>query len=237
MSLYIIGDLHLSFSTHKPMDVFGPAWDMHAQRLRTAWEDRITSEDTVIIAGDISWGISLEEADVDLEWLDALPGRKILLRGNHDYWWSTLKKMRQKHPSLDYLQNNAFSIENYAIVGTRGWTIPIGQNPDPQEVKVFERECQRLELSIAQAPKEIEKIAVLHFPPFDEKGRKSKLNEIIENHGIRRVFFGHIHSHHHLVRQGWVDGVHYQLISGDYLGFQPYCIEPIEEDISATAND
>ena len=232
MSLYIIGDLHLSFTAKKPMDVFGPNWQDHHLRLRAHWEEKITSEDTVVIAGDISWGISLEEAKADLEWLHQLPGKKLLLRGNHDYWWTTLKKMRLLFDSIDYLQNNAYSEHGYTIVGTRGWTVPMGQNPDAQEVKIFERECQRLELSIAAAPKDMEMIAILHFPPFDEKGRKSKLNEIIESHGIKQVYFGHIHSHHHLVRQGWVDGVHYRLISGDYLSFNPHKVisEPNQED-------
>ncbi len=224
MSLYIIGDLHLSFTTQKPMDVFGPNWQDHHNRLKAYWESLVVAEDTVIVAGDISWGINLDEAKTDLAWLHDLPGKKLLLRGNHDYWWTTLKKMRVLFDSIDYLQNNAFVVDDFAIVGTRGWTIPIGQNPDPQEVKIFERECQRLELSIAAAPEGVEKIAILHFPPFDEKGRKSKLNEIIEKHQIRQVYFGHIHSHHHLVRQGWVDGVHYRLISGDYLSFIPHLI-------------
>lgn len=230
MSLFIIGDLHLSFSVQKPMDVFGPNWERHHERLKTHWEAMVTPEDTVIVAGDISWAINLEEANLDLEWLHHLPGKKILLRGNHDYWWGTLKKMRQQFDTIDYLQNNAYVVGDKAIVGTRGWTVPIGQNPDPQEVKVFERECQRLELSIQAAPKHLEKVAVLHFPPFDEKGRKSQINEILEKHGIKQVFFGHIHTHHHMVRQGWVDGVHYQLISGDYLDFKPYLIVDIEEE-------
>lgn len=231
MSLFIIGDLHLSFSVQKPMDVFGPNWERHHERLKAHWEALVTPEDTVIVAGDISWAINLEEANSDLEWLHQLPGKKILLRGNHDYWWGTLKKMRQQFDSIDYLQNNAYVVGDKAIVGTRGWTVPIGQNPDPQEVKVFERECQRLELSIQAAPKELEKVAVLHFPPFDEKGRKSQINHILEKHGIRQVFFGHIHTHHHMVRKGWVDGVHYQLISGDYLDFKPYPIVDIEEEV------
>lgn len=228
MSLFIIGDLHLSFSVDKPMAVFGPNWDNHPLKLKAYWDHHIKPEDTIILAGDTSWAINLDEAEMDLAWIDTLPGKKILLRGNHDYWWSTLKKMRKSHPTLDYLQNNAFEVEGFAIVGTRGWTVPVGQGPDLQEVKIFDRECQRLALSIASAPAHLEKICVLHFPPFDERGRKSQMNAIIEAHGIKRVYFGHIHTNHHMVRQGWIDGVHYQLISGDYLDFKPYKILPLE---------
>lgn len=224
MGLYIIGDLHLSFSTNKPMDVFGAKWRQHHVRLKDNWLATITPEDTVIIAGDISWAIDLKEAFVDLAWLDALPGKKILLRGNHDYWWSTLKKMRGHFDTIEFLQNNSFVVDDVVIVGTRGWNVPLSPESNEQDIKVFERECHRLELSLASAPVDLPKVAVLHFPPFDEKGRKSKLNTMLENSDVKHVYFGHIHSHHHLVNQGAIDGVWYQLISGDYIDFMPVSI-------------
>ncbi len=224
MGLYIIGDLHLSFSTNKPMDVFGAKWRQHHVRLKDNWLATIKDNDTVIIAGDISWAIDLKEAFVDLEWIDALPGKKILLRGNHDYWWSTLKKMKGHFKSIDFLQNNSFVVDQVAIVGTRGWNVPLSAESNEQDIKVFERECQRLALSLATAPEGLPKVAILHFPPFDEKGRKSKLNTILEDSHVKHVYFGHIHSHHHLVNQGAIDGVWYQLISGDYIDFMPALI-------------
>jgi predicted phosphohydrolase len=221
MGLFIIGDLHLSFSTDKPMDVFGPLWLNHHQRLKDNWLKVIKETDTVIIAGDISWAINLEEAEVDLKWIDALPGKKILLRGNHDYWWSTLKKMRGKYESIDFLQNNAHIVDASVIVGTRGWSVPLTKDPENPDVKIYQRELQRFSLSIAAAPEGLEKIAILHFPPFDEKGNKSGFNDLIEQAGIKKVYFGHIHTHYHLVKQGVFDGVDYTLISGDYLEFCP----------------
>lgn len=220
MGLFIIGDLHLSFSSDKPMDVFGPKWESHYERIKEDWIARVTQADTVIIAGDISWAINLEEAHADLSWLDALPGKKLLLRGNHDYWWSTLKKMRGKYESIDFIQNNAYVVDGIGIVGTRGWTAPGDTGATEQDVKVFNRECNRLKLSIEALKEKVPIVCVLHFPPFDERGRKTELNRLIEEHEIREVYFGHIHSNYQTVKQGEIDGIDYQLISCDYLDFK-----------------
>ena len=188
MSLFAISDLHLSFAetVEKPMDVFGPLWDNHEQRLANAWRELVSEEDYVLVPGDISWGISLEEAAPDLRFLEALPGKKILLRGNHDYWWSTLKKMNGKYKDIFYIQNNCFAAEDFVICGTRGWFLPWHASKDYTKeecAKIFERELLRLEMSLESA-KDIREgrklIAASHFPPLDNEHTGTRVTEIYQ---------------------------------------------------------
>ncbi len=225
MAIYVIGDLHLSFNSDKPMDVFGSHWLQHYQKIADDWQARVTLDDLVILAGDTSWALNLEQATTDLEWIEALPGRKIILKGNHDYWWTTLKKMRNKVKTIQFLQNNALNYGRFVIVGTRGWDVPADLNSDTADAKIYQRECNRLKLSIEAADKDLEKICVLHYPPFDERGRATPISKMIEQNGIKRVYFGHIHANYEAVKQGVVNGVDYRLISCDYLNFKLHQIE------------
>ncbi len=224
MAIFVIGDLHLSFNSDKPMDVFGEHWLRHYEKIESDWRSRVQPSDLVILAGDTSWASSLEDAARDLAWIEALPGKKLLLKGNHDYWWTTVKKMRAAVEEMDFLHNSAYLYQRYAIVGTRGWDAPLDFSVANDTLKIYNRECNRLKLSIDAAPKSVEKICVLHYPPFDERGRATPMTEIIEQSGIERVYFGHIHSAYHNVRQGVVNGVEYRLISCDYLDFKLYKI-------------
>ncbi len=225
MAIYIIGDLHLSFNSDKPMDVFGSHWAQHYQKIADDWRARVQPDDLVILAGDTSWALSLSEAAADLRWIEALPGKKLVLKGNHDYWWTTLKKMRAAVQTIDFLQNNAFQHDGFAIVGTRGWDVPADLNGATTDAKIYQRECNRLKLSIAAADDKLEKICVLHYPPFDERGRATPISDIIEQAGIKRVYFGHIHANYKAVKQGLVNGIDYRLISCDYLDFKLHQIE------------
>ncbi len=220
MAIYVIGDLHLSFNSEKPMDVFGKHWFKHYERIATDWQARVAADDLVVLAGDNSWALTLQEAAKDLAWIDALPGKKLMLKGNHDYWWTTLKKMRAAVKTIDFLQNNARIFEDYCIVGTRGWDVPAKINGVSADAKIYQRECNRLKLSIEAADRQLEKICVLHYPPFDEAGRATPMTEIIEQSGIKQVYFGHIHANYQAVKQGVFNGVSYKLISCDYLGFK-----------------
>ncbi len=220
MAIYIIGDLHLSFSSEKPMDVFGKHWLNHYERIAADWQARVAADDLVILAGDNSWALSLQEAAADLAWIDALPGKKIMLKGNHDYWWTTLKKMRNAVKTIDFLQNNSHAFAGYSIVGTRGWDVPPNLTGDSADTKIYLRECNRLKLSIAAAAPHLEKICVLHYPPFDDAGQPTPMIEIIEQSGIKQVYFGHIHANYQAVKQGVVNGISYRLISCDYLDFK-----------------
>lgn len=225
MGLYIIGDLHLGFSANKPMDVFGNKWHDHYIKIAADWQARVMVDDWVILAGDTSWATHFNQAKIDFAWLDALPGHKIILKGNHDYWWTTLKKMRGHFRHLHFLHNNAYCVGDYTIVGTRGWEIVEADPALSADAKIYQRECQRLQLSIDQAQNKDNLIAVLHYPPFKEDGSKSQLVSIIEENGIKRVFFGHIHSNYQAVKQGIIDGIDYRLISCDYLDFKLHKIE------------
>lgn len=228
MALFAIGDLHLSFSTDKPMDVFGQNWQDYENKIKESWMCSVTHEDTVLIPGDISWAMRLDEARPDLDWINALPGRKILLRGNHDYWWASLKKMQSLYESMDFLQNNYFSYQQagktYAICGTRGWMCPNPNKFDENDMKIYERELLRLKLSLDSAKKDGHKhfIVMTHYPPTNESQAFSGFQEIYEAYGVELVIYGHLHSEYafEVGLQGNHGGVEYRLVSSDYLNFK-----------------
>ncbi len=219
MAIFIIGDLHLGLSTDKPMDVFGDYWKNHHIKIAKDWRDRVNEEDLVILAGDTSWATTFEEADTDLTFVDDLPGTKLILKGNHDYWWTTLKKMQGKYASLHFLHNSAFVWGDYVIVGTRGWEPQLKGN-EGKDRKIYERECIRLQLSIDAAPKDKEKIGVLHYPPLGDEQADTAIADILKAAGIKEVYFGHIHSAYESTRQGIIEDISYTLISCDYLDFK-----------------
>ena len=213
MSLYVIADLHLSFGTDKPMDIFG-GWEDYAQKIEKNWMQKVKGGDTVVIPGDISWGMDLEEARPDFEFLEKLPGRKILLKGNHDYYFSTRNKIykffsENGFKSLNFLSNNSYEYEKYSICGTRGWVNEPGQAADE---KILKREAGRLKLSLDSAKKE--PIVFLHYPPIFRGSETVEILNVLRQYKIKRVYYGHLHGRScKYAVEGVVDGIYYKLIS------------------------
>lgn len=230
MSIYAIADTHLSFSCEKPMDIFR-GWSDYVSRLESNWRRLVTDEDTVVIPGDISWGMSLKEAEEDFRFINSLPGEKIILKGNHDYWWTTKRKMdnfllEKGFDKIKILHNNAFRVGDYTICGTRGWFFDAEKSAD---MKVLLREAARLERSIEQGEKVGGEIIVfLHYPPVMQMGRCEEIFQVLKKHGIKRCYYGHLHgeSTTRSVNET-VDTVKLSLISADFLSFCPQLVEKI----------
>ena len=224
MALFAIGDLHLSLGADKPMDVFGGAWDGYVDKLR-AGLSIIGPEDTTVLCGDLSWGMDLEAALPDFRFISAIPGRKILLKGNHDYWWSTAKKFyafcrQYELENMELLHNCCFFYGDIAICGTRGWFYEEDKDGEHDE-KVFRRELGRLETSL-KAAGEVEKYCFLHYPPRYRGYECPELIALMERYGVRQCCYGHLHGgSHKLAVQGLHGGVDYRMVSADYLGFRP----------------
>ncbi|MCM0646817.1 metallophosphoesterase [Clostridium swellfunianum] len=224
MGLYAISDLHLALSGDKPMHVFGEQWYEHHEKIKNNWLEKITKEDTVLIAGDISWSMKMEEGLKDLDWIHELPGRKILVRGNHDYWWQSISKLNALYEDMDFIQNNFFSYEDYAVCGTRGWICPGGENFTEHDEKIYLRELIRLKLSLDMAVKAGYKkyIVMIHYPPTNEKFIETELIKIFKEYGVKKVLYGHLHGHSlKRVMVGEIDGIEYILTSADYINFNP----------------
>ena len=227
MKVFAIGDLHLSLDSDKPMDVFGPQWDHHAQRIAESWKEAVSAEDLVLVPGDISWAMHLKNAAADLKYIGDLPGHKVILRGNHDYWWDSLAKVRNALPAGVYaLQNDALAIGGVAVAGSRGWTCPGSQNFDPAtDQRIYERELIRLELSLEKAAGKGTMICMLHYPPFNESRASSGFTELFERYEANLVVYGHLHGKScKSAFEGVKNGVQYVLCSADYLEFRPKLI-------------
>ncbi|MBR4362197.1 MAG: metallophosphoesterase [Ruminococcus sp.] len=229
MSLYVIGDLHLCYSDpDKTMAVF-PGWENYQERIRKNWLDTVRPEDTVVLAGDISWGMSLQQAEPDLRFINELPGRKIILKGNHDYWWVTLRKMEgffaeKGFDTLNILHNNHYEYEGIGICGTRGWVNGTDNNKDVQDEKVLKREVQRLETSIKSAVGAgLEPIVFMHYPPIFASNFNYDILEVLYRYRIKACYYGHIHgrSAHALCVTNTYDDIDFHLVSGDYTQFMP----------------
>ncbi len=223
MALYAIGDLHLAQSVNKPMDVFGPGWSNHAQRLEAAFS-QLGEGDVTVLCGDISWGIDFSESLADFQFIDRLPGKKIIVKGNHDYWWNTAAKMRRFFQengleSLEILHNNAYFYEEWALCGTRGWFYE--EEASGHNEKVLNREVGRLEASLrAAGGRPI--LAFLHYPPLYTGYRCPEIVSKLEEYRVQRCFYGHLHGPtHKRAVEGTVGNVAYSLVSADYLGFTP----------------
>lgn len=237
MKLFALADLHLAGAVDKPMDIFGPRWDHHAERIARNWADRVGPDDTVLVGGDISWANSLEEALPDLALIDALPGNKILLKGNHDYWWTTIRKLqafceRESLTTLRFLRNDAFMAAGFFICGTRGWLLPADAEFSESDRKIYKRELTRLELSIQalnrlrkEVCREAGAVALMHYPPISEQGATSGLSQLLKEAGVDVCLFGHIH---HDVpfydSRPQVDGIRYIMVASDQIGFCPLLI-------------
>jgi len=245
MKVWALADLHLSFSVpEKSMEFFGPVWKDYADKIAAHWKKEIAPDDLVLIAGDISWAMRWEQALIDLNWIAALPGKKVLLRGNHDYWWGSFKKMSENlPPSLYLIQNNSLSFDGISIGGARLWDsneysfgnyIEYVENPratknflespqDDSAEKIFERELIRLQLSLQSMDKHAKiRIALTHYPPISADLQPSRASKLLEENGIKICIFGHLHN----IKKGAQlfgekNGIRYLLTSSDYLGFNP----------------
>lgn len=224
MSIFAISDLHLSFGADKPMNIF-KGWDNHTERLKANWLRLVKEEDTVILPGDFSWGLKIEETVEDFKFLEGLPGKKILLKGNHDLWWSTAKKIREffeinNFSSFDIVFNNCIEVENHAIAGTRGWFYD-----NSADKKVLMREAGRLEASLSAAEKTGLPILVfLHYPPVYKDYECREILDILKLHNVKTVYHGHIHGLGYLNAVTEYEGIEFKLISCDCIDFTPYFI-------------
>lgn len=233
MAIYLIGDLHLSLgSGEKPMDVFGSNWENHSKKIKENWLQQVKEEDTVILAGDFSWEMNLKDTYEDFSFIHGLPGKKILLKGNHDYWWTTITSMRNflkqnKMDKIDFLYNNSYKIDNKIIVGTRGWNL----NDIDDQKKMIIREARRLELSIEEGlskkEEQEEMICIMHYPPITKNVMKneytydSEFLDVMKKYSIKTCYYAHLHgASHNDAIEGEIEGIEFKLISADYLDFR-----------------
>ena len=223
MQIYAIADLHLSLTAEKPMDVFGEAWRGHTEKLERNWRETVDEDDLVLIPGDISWAMQLSAALPDLSFIGALPGRKILLKGNHDYWWSAIGRVRATLPvGMRALQNDSFVEDGVGICGSRGWLCPGSSNFSQDDEKIYLRELDRLTLSLQSLPPVETKIAMLHFPPFSDKDRASGFSERLEAAGVTIAVYGHLHGEaNRYAFEGEKNGITYHCVAADKLDFTP----------------
>ena len=225
MALYAIGDLHLCLGAPKPMDIFGGAWVGYMNKLAQGIQ-KIGPEDTTVLMGDLSWALDLEHAGADFAWIDQIPGRKIILKGNHDYWWSTAAKFYKFCQQNGFqnqwiLNNNCYEYDGWAICGTRGWFFEEERSGQHDE-KVFKRELLRLEASL-KAAGDMPKLVFLHYPPRYKGYTCEPILELLKQYDVRRCFYGHLHGGSHgLAQEGIWDGIDFKLLSADKLAFQPF---------------
>ena len=228
MSIYIIGDLHLSFGTDKPMDIFGDNWENHSEKIKENWIKKVNKDDTVILPGDFSWATYLEETYNDFEFLNSLPGKKILSKGNHDYWWTTVTQMNKyikekNFENINFLYNNSYLVEDKIIVGTRGWTT---HNRNQENMKILKRELARLKLSLEDGIKKYgedkEIYCFTHYPPFYKETVEENIDfiKLMKKYNVKKCFYGHLHADSHKEAvEGLIDGIEFKLVSSDYLNF------------------
>ena len=236
MAIYAIGDLHLSFHENKPMDIFGENWKGHEEKIKQDWINKVKETDLVVIPGDFSWSTYLKDTYEDFKYLNSLPGKKLLLKGNHDYWWTTLKSMRNflkenSFENIDFIFNNAYEFENYIIAGTRGWS-----QTEEENEKFLNRETQRLEMSLKQAKEIQEKklqeeniekeiIVFMHYPPITnaqvEKKEETSFIKIMKKYNIKKCYYGHLHGTaiKEAVEQEYQE-INFKLVSADKLDFK-----------------
>lgn len=225
MALYAIGDLHLCLGAPKPMDIFGGAWVGYMEKLKEGMSV-IGPEDTTVLLGDLSWALDLPSSAADFKWINSIPGRKIILKGNHDYWWSTAAKFNKfcqenGFENLYLLNNNCYEYGDYAICGTRGWFFEEERSGQHDE-KVFKRELIRLEASLKTAGEKT-KYVFLHYPPRYKGYECGEILALLEKYDVKRCFYGHLHGgSHKLAMEGLWDGVDFKLCAADYLGFKPF---------------
>lgn len=222
MRIFAIGDLHLSEAQPKPMSIFGSQWINHFEKIKKDWNTKVKKEDVVLIPGDISWAMKLIDAQADLCAIGQLPGKKILVRGNHDYWWSSISKVRSILPTdVIAIQNDCYEMESVAFCGTRGWIPPGSRGFTAHDQKIFNREIQRLTLSLNSVKKHKPIFVLLHYPPFDDRGEETAIVDLLKTFPVSHVVFGHLHGESfNNIPEGVIGNIHYHLVSCDYLSFQ-----------------
>lgn len=198
MKVYSISDLHLSLTCDKPMNIFGPVWEGYWEKIIEDWKNKVLNDDIVLIAGDISWAMKLQDAICDINEINNLPGKKVFIRGNHDYWWKSLTAIRTALPKNCYvIQNDSIKIGNFVFCGTRGWTVPENDKISEEDEKMLNREEQRLELSLKSASQKLENgdelVCMMHYPPFNSKLENSKFTTLLEKYGVKKCVYGHLH--------------------------------------------
>ena len=224
MKIFAISDLHLSINNPKPMDIFGGSWDNYWEKIKTDWNNVVSAKDLVLISGDISWALKLEDAIPDLQEIATLPGTKIIIRGNHDYWWSSISGVRSLLPENLYaLQNDALRFGNYVVCGSRGWTVPEITHKTEDDEKIYKRELIRMELSLKSAL-ELKQdgdtlIVMMHYPPFNSKLEENDFTKLFEQFGVDIVVYGHLHSYDKKQRLiTYINNIKYYLTSCDLVG-------------------
>lgn len=225
--IYAIGDLHFDYSKDKPMDIFGENWIDHEKRIIKNWKAKVKDEDLVLIPGDISWALKLDEAVHDLRRIDKLPGKKILSKGNHDYWWQSLKKMEDLSlETISFIQNNHFEHENVYIGGTRGWVDRDNEGFEEDDEKIFRRELLRLEMSLDKMKiKDNKKIVMLHYPPFNGRLEPNEFVDLMKRYNVDICIYGHLHSEgHKYVVEGDIEGIDFYCVASDFIDFDPKII-------------
>ena len=225
MSIYAISDLHLSFNTNKPMDIFG--WNDYEEKISQDWRTNVKEEDLVLLPGDFSWEMKLENTYKDFQFINNVPGKKLLLKGNHDLWWTTLKRMREflkekEFNNIDFIYNNSYEFENYIIAGTRGWNL-VSENIDDKKIK--DRELLRLENSIIDGIQKYGEdkpiIVCMHYPPLLKDLKNNEFTKILEKYNVKYCLYGHLHGKSHMnVFDGIYNNVNYKMVSCDYTGFK-----------------
>lgn len=230
MSIFVIGDLHLSFKNPKPMDIFGNNWLNHEEKIKKDWNEKVTENDLVVLPGDFSWATYIEDTISDFEYLNKLPGKKIMLKGNHDYWWTTVTSMKKflnenKFNNIDFLYNNSFEYENKILCGTRGWSIVENES----DIKLINRELGRLENSlkdgILRYGDENEIIVFMHYPPITKakilSGEEMKFINLMKKYNVKKCYYGHLHGDSIKdAVEGVIEGIQFKLISCDRLDFK-----------------
>lgn len=241
MALYVIGDTHLSLSSGKPMDIFGSRWNGYVDKLSEGWRSRVRDEDTVVVAGDISWGMTPDGAKADFDFLEALPGQKIILKGNHDFWWQTMAKLdtfveENGYRTIRFLHNNAYEVGDFIVCGSRGWYTDDKNTPkgSPDPAKIVAREVQRLALSFScgaqlraaanERGEKKELLAFLHYPPIYKGYLCDEIILELYKWGVERCFFGHIHGNYDTAAVMRYADIDFYLISADFLNFEPFKI-------------
>lgn len=224
MKIFAISDLHLSVNNPKPMDIFGPAWENYIEKVFEDWKSKVDQDDIVLLAGDFSWAMQMENTKEDFALLENLPGKKILIRGNHDYWWKSISAVRNFMPQKFYaIQNDAIKFDNFIICGTRGWMVPEeNTQPSPENEKIFKREVIRLELTLQSAQKlktsENDKIiCMMHYPPMNFKRQDSEFSSLLEKYGVSEVVYGHLHGYKNIKKEFEKNNIKYHLTSCDLL--------------------
>ncbi len=222
--VFAIGDLHFSYAVNKPMDVFGENWINHDKKILDDWQRRVGKEDTVLILGDISWASKMDDAKADLDVISSMNGKKVLIRGNHDFWWTSVSKLNKLYDDMRFLGTDYYAIGSTAIVSARGWLCPNDTMFTDDDMKIYLREVGRMKLSIDAARKDgyDSIIAIMHYPPTNDKWEDSGFTELFEEHGVKNVFYGHLHGEESfkIAVLGDRNGVNYQLVSADFLGFR-----------------